>query len=437
MHCRNSIRSVLIVLFPMALMLYGCSAMAPAYMDNLKASLVTNNVPAGSDHGTLEDVHRLYRNRQYSDALNGANFLLQNNSLSYNDHWVEFREAYMLRYRSNVALGNYDDVRRDYEALSALDWYEPAKVNGYLAMANLLSGNDAKAPADQLTSLSTSGQGSMAVGSAQWDNLMMRAEADFFQALIAIQLGEIDVSKAHFDMAQEKYQQAKTDLAGKMGVDSYIATADSYLRIIATYRSVLDEISDQNIDSLARLRAEQFYDPKAGSMIVKNWNWDMPFDPFLVDSSADALKNWAYLASEGNQQAINELVRQGKYLDAYATIGRAYRTARMADTVHQIAGMLPIHNPGDMTEEAYRYLAEANVHIERRDYAKAASVYLKIIEQSPWVVDAYYNLGQIYAAAGDYPNAIKSMEHFLILSPTGPRSREAKDSIYGWEVKAR
>lgn len=442
MRSKNCRRSFLNFLFPLALMLQGCSAMAPSYMDDLQASLISNNVSPGSNHGELEDVHRLYRNRQYASALDGANFLLQNNSLSYNDRWVEFREAYLLRYRSNVALGNYQDARRDYQSLSELEWFEPAKVNGYLAVANSLDGSDTTALVNRLASLSASAAGTAGLstslaGSPNWDDLIVRAEASYFEALVFIQLGDIENSKAHFKTAQEKYRQAKIDMDGVHGVETYVTATDSYLSIIETYLAVLNDMSENKIASLTQLRAEAYYDPKAGSLIFKNWNWDMPFDPFLVDTSVTALENWSFVAGEGAEQMIADLIQKGRYLEAYAQVGKIYRSARLDESVHQLVGIMSAYTPSDMTEQARRYLAQANVYIERRDYRQGASAYLQVIEQSPWVVDAYYNLAQIYAAAQNYPNAIRTMEHFLILSPDGPRKREATDSIYTWEVSSR
>lgn len=54
--------------------------------------------------------------------------------------------------------------------------------------------------------------------------------------------------------------------------------------------------------------------------------------------------------------------------------------------------------------------------------------------ESPWWVDVYYNLAQVYATNQQYSDAIRTMKHYLFLQPNSNRSRKAKDAIYKWEV---
>lgn len=433
---------VLILMIPVAFALAGCAS-GGTYTNPTQTGLDTSHVPSGTSHGGLEDVYRLYNSGQFAEALDGANYLLKNTRVSGSFPLANYTQTYMIRYRANIALGNFLDARRDYEALSAFEWSEEGKVVAYYAILNALEGGDTSTEISRLQSIVATSD-ARATAQAQnaslrkgWDQLMLRAEANYLLGVIFVHRGDLAASRMHFQRALDDYQLLSTRLEAKMAAYNFDKTTDSYRRIIETYLTVLSDDADFRTELLEQLNADAFYQPKTSRGIYTNLNWDMPYDPFLVASSAKALKNWTFLASEGSEQNIEAMIDEGRYEDAYALLGKLYRSSRSDESVHRLANVMSFYAPAEMTEQARRYLAQANVHIQRRDYQQGVSAYLQVIEQSPWIVDAYYNLAQIYAAAEDYRNAMRTMEHFLILSPNSPRSREARDSIYTWEVSAR
>jgi len=89
-----------------------------------------------------------------------------------------------------------------------------------------------------------------------------------------------------------------------------------------------------------------------------------------------------------------------------------------------------------VTEEQRKYIVQANMFNEEKNYAKTIELYKKTIEINPVAYPAaYYNLALMYAQENDFRQAIFYMKKYLILVPDAPDARAAQDKIYEWEAK--
>ena len=81
---------------------------------------------------------------------------------------------------------------------------------------------------------------------------------------------------------------------------------------------------------------------------------------------------------------------------------------------------------------------QAQKHIERKEWSKAAWSYKDAISLAPWWPDAHFNLAMLWGA--DYwmiPGALQEMELFLRLSPQSPLAARARQSMSEWNNSLR
>ena len=90
-----------------------------------------------------------------------------------------------------------------------------------------------------------------------------------------------------------------------------------------------------------------------------------------------------------------------------------------------------------ISEEQRKFIVQANAFNERKEYAKAISLYQKAIEvdlvSHP---EAYFNLALLSAQVQRYKPAIAYMKQYLLLVPEAKDARAAQDKIYEWEALA-
>jgi len=89
-----------------------------------------------------------------------------------------------------------------------------------------------------------------------------------------------------------------------------------------------------------------------------------------------------------------------------------------------------------ITEEQRKYIVQANMANEKKDYKIACQLFQKAIEISPTTYPAaYYNLALLDAMGNDFRQAIFNMKKYLLLVPDAPDTRAAQDKIYEWEFE--
>jgi tetratricopeptide (TPR) repeat protein len=88
-----------------------------------------------------------------------------------------------------------------------------------------------------------------------------------------------------------------------------------------------------------------------------------------------------------------------------------------------------------VSEEQRKYIVQANVLNQQKDYAGAIDLYLKAIDLDPVAYPgAYFNLALLSAQLHRFKLAISYMKQYLLLVPDAKDARSAQDKIYEWEI---
>ena len=119
------------------------------------------------------------------------------------------------------------------------------------------------------------------------------------------------------------------------------------------------------------------------------------------------------------QQALRT-TQQDELLNAFQPLAAQYRAMQTKPPV---------------TEEQRKYIVQANIMTQKKDYARATEFYAKALEVNPFSFPAaYYNMALISAQQGRYSAAVTSMKKYLLLVPEAEDARAAQDKIYEWEA---
>jgi hypothetical protein len=90
-------------------------------------------------------------------------------------------------------------------------------------------------------------------------------------------------------------------------------------------------------------------------------------------------------------------------------------------------------------EEAARRMARASAAVElakdENGYRKAANEYKEALKAAPWLAEAYYNLGILQEKSGDYSEAIKNLNLYLLARPRSEDAPRVREMIYKIEYK--
>jgi len=87
-----------------------------------------------------------------------------------------------------------------------------------------------------------------------------------------------------------------------------------------------------------------------------------------------------------------------------------------------------------ITEEARRYIVQANAMTQAKNYKKAIEYYNEAIKVNPATPMVYNNQALLYAMVGQYREAIGCMKKYLKLVPDAEDSRAVQDKIYEYEA---
>jgi len=87
-----------------------------------------------------------------------------------------------------------------------------------------------------------------------------------------------------------------------------------------------------------------------------------------------------------------------------------------------------------VSEEQRKYIVQANVANQQKDYSGAIEMYRKALELDPTSYPgAYFNLALLSAQIKRFNPAIGYMKQYLSLVPDAADARSAQDKIYEWE----
>lgn len=116
---------------------------------------------------------------------------------------------------------------------------------------------------------------------------------------------------------------------------------------------------------------------------------------------------------------------------------RHVRDRRTAIKELVIAGAEPTQNVGEAVRRAMGHArARARTAQSEADYRAVIREYDKARDAEPLWGPIYYNIGAVYEAAGNYPEALANFELYLALTPGAENAREVQDEIYELEVSA-
>ncbi|MGE5457344.1 MAG: tetratricopeptide repeat protein [Methanococcaceae archaeon] len=88
-----------------------------------------------------------------------------------------------------------------------------------------------------------------------------------------------------------------------------------------------------------------------------------------------------------------------------------------------------------ISEEQRKFIVQANIFNEQKNYEKAIELYKKAIELDQTAFPAgYSNLALLSAQLSQYDEAIFYMKKYLLLEPDAVEARADQDKIYEWET---
>jgi tetratricopeptide (TPR) repeat protein len=88
-----------------------------------------------------------------------------------------------------------------------------------------------------------------------------------------------------------------------------------------------------------------------------------------------------------------------------------------------------------ISEEQRKFIVQANLFNQQKDYVKAIELYTKAIELDQTAYPAgYSNLALLQAQINKFSAAISYMKKYLMLEPEASDARSSQDKIYEWEA---
>ncbi len=88
-----------------------------------------------------------------------------------------------------------------------------------------------------------------------------------------------------------------------------------------------------------------------------------------------------------------------------------------------------------VSEEQRKFIVQANLFSEQKNYVKAIELYSKALEVDQTAYPAAYsNLALLEAQINNFGAAITNMKKYLLLEPEASDARSAQDKIYEWEA---
>ena len=90
----------------------------------------------------------------------------------------------------------------------------------------------------------------------------------------------------------------------------------------------------------------------------------------------------------------------------------------------------------EFPESARRHRIVAEAAVRDKQFDKAAEQYGEALRIAPWWPEGRFNRAQILGELGQFAQAAREMQRFLLLAPQHANARAAQDKVYEWEAKA-
>jgi tetratricopeptide (TPR) repeat protein len=176
---------------------------------------------------------------------------------------------------------------------------------------------------------------------------------------------------------------------------------------------------------MAKNYRTEYNGPLPGGKDQRNYYYKIIGIIEFINCSATFHSNLEYLCRYSDaikKHKENELL-QIKHKDEllqFEAVAAQYRTLKTKPSV---------------SEEQRKFIVQANMFGERKDYGRAIELYDKVIEINPTSYpEAYYNMALLKAQINRFIDAIYYMNKYLLLVPDSKEARSAQDKIYEWEA---
>jgi tetratricopeptide (TPR) repeat protein len=154
-------------------------------------------------------------------------------------------------------------------------------------------------------------------------------------------------------------------------------------------------------------------------------------NPEIIVTLADLRFAWT---GEGNLEELADyLYFFQQYLDCMTT---QYQYDSLITVFKPVADhYITLKEKPAISEECRKYIVQANMFNEQKQYYKAMGLYNKAVElDQTGYPPAYSNLALLSAQVHRYDRAIYFMKKYLLLEPQASDARSAQDKIYEWEA---
>lgn len=153
-------------------------------------------------------------------------------------------------------------------------------------------------------------------------------------------------------------------------------------------------------------------------------NWDHRYDVTVQGVMQLSFANPEFAQCVGEElKFIQQALRKAQQDDLLKSFQPLVEQYRAMQTKPQV------------TEEQRKFIVQANIMTQKKDYTKAIEFYAKALEVNPFSFPAaHYNMALISAQQGRYSAAVTSMKKYLMLLPEAEDARTAQDKIYEWEA---
>lgn len=157
------------------------------------------------------------------------------------------------------------------------------------------------------------------------------------------------------------------------------------------------------------------------------------FSPFeyFAESNSLHLDNFLFIKKvAGTNEAVKQLVHNISFLR-----NQIFNTS-LALFEPNAAHYRGLNEKPPIPEEQRKYIVQANLFNQKKDYLKAIELYLKVIESDQTSYPAAYtNLALLSAQMANFDSAIYYMKKYLMLEPDASDARSSQDKIYEWEAQ--
>ena len=124
-----------------------------------------------------------------------------------------------------------------------------------------------------------------------------------------------------------------------------------------------------------------------------------------------------------------------EYQRAYAlAAGDGAEIERFAVELARLYRALP--EPPALPEVARRFFIQGQEQARGERYEDAAAAFGRVARVAPWYPQAHFNRALVLERLERFPDAIASMDQFLILAPDSEQARVARDRMYQWRGRA-